>query len=401
MRFWSACVAMLAAMAVIVGFGVIPAHAAETTTDKPTVQTPEDKALVYFVRPKRAPTTFLYIDDEFVGVLENNSFTYALVEEGQHALWTFSTVEFKTRWLKALVTSLVPSQWEGSEFEVVRGRTYYFGFANPANTPNTHVQLDEKEGAEWIDKVKFYTTATDKEAQASAIHLAERGTWIVEQFEASYIKVADYPTPQAPADVTGLIRVDANTEVSLELVQNLWSERDSSGDEVWLRVTKDVASAEGVWLREGTLVLGLLRHAQGGQSSPRGGVLEVAIPAVVAVDSTVVPTQGAIKESGGESRKGSWAEGNFKRALASFALDPKTVEWFAGFSSGPGSGTDPGPVGGESAYLPIGSAATIYTRDPVWIVPGSRATESDEEGSSPPTLRLRVATKTIRFPQPA
>ena len=107
MRFWSACVAMLAAMAVIGGFGVIPAHAAETTTDKPTVQTPEDKALVYFVRPKRAPTTFLYIDDEFVGVLENNSFTYALVEEGQHVLWTFLTVNAKIRWFKALATSLI------------------------------------------------------------------------------------------------------------------------------------------------------------------------------------------------------------------------------------------------------------------------------------------------------
>lgn len=53
MRLRSARVALLTVMAVIGGFGLIPARAAETTTDKPTVQIPEDKALVYFVRPKR------------------------------------------------------------------------------------------------------------------------------------------------------------------------------------------------------------------------------------------------------------------------------------------------------------------------------------------------------------
>ena len=78
MRLRSACIAMLAVMAVIGGLGLVPARAAQTTTDKPTVQTPEDKALVYFVRPKRPGsrlTIFLYIDDEFVGVLDDNSFT--------------------------------------------------------------------------------------------------------------------------------------------------------------------------------------------------------------------------------------------------------------------------------------------------------------------------------------
>lgn len=63
---------VLAVMAGIEGIGLTPAHAAETTTDKPTIQAPEDKALVYFVRPKgprKSLTAFLYIDDEFVGVL--------------------------------------------------------------------------------------------------------------------------------------------------------------------------------------------------------------------------------------------------------------------------------------------------------------------------------------------
>ncbi len=53
MRLRSTCVAMLAVMTVIGGLGAMPMRAAETTTDKPTVQIPMDKALVYFVRPKR------------------------------------------------------------------------------------------------------------------------------------------------------------------------------------------------------------------------------------------------------------------------------------------------------------------------------------------------------------
>ncbi len=164
MRLRSTCVTTLAVLAAISRLGAIPAHSAETTTDKPAILAPEDKALVYFVRPKRAGkslSTFLYIDDEFVGVLEDNSFTYALVDEGRHELWTFPTLELP-KLFKMMPDSLQPqwNPWEGSGFEAARGRTYYFWFDDPRRTQNTHVRLDEEEGAKWIDKVKFYSTPT-------------------------------------------------------------------------------------------------------------------------------------------------------------------------------------------------------------------------------------------------
>jgi len=392
MRLSVACVATLAVTVVLGELGVIPAHAAKTTTSKPAVRVPEDKALVYFVRPKRPGSrlmTFLYIDDEFVGVLEDNSFTYVLVEEGRHVLWTFLTVDVP-KWfrkvsdvgIKAVAGGpLLERPWEGSQFEVLGGRTYYFGFADPYSTRNTHLKLDGREGADRVDRVKFYATASGKETEASALHLAERGAEAVEQFEATYIAIPDYPTPPKPLDVTDLIQVDAKTEISLELVQNLWSERHSSGDGVWLRVTEDVASAEGVWLREGTLVRGLVVHAEGRRSSVRGGVLDVAIPAVVAVDGTVVPTQGAMLESGGGFSSGS--------RVAAFLLSA----WYLVVT-----GEDIHSGRGRAAFLPLGAKTAVYTRDPVWIAPTTRAIDAVEGEAGSSGVRLRLGPRAIRMP---
>ena len=395
MRFRATFAAMLAVMTVIGGLGSVPMRAAQTTTDKPTVQVPEDKALVYFVRPKRPGsrlTTFLYIDDEFVGVLEDNSFTYAFVEEGRHVLWTFLTLDVKARLIKAMSKIMVGEPWEGSGFNAVRGRTYYFWFDDPKKMQDEHVRLDEKEGAEWIDKVKFYSTPTSKEAQTSAQHLTNRSTEAVERFELAYAEIPEYSTPEVPVDRTGFIRIDANTEISLELVQNVVGtitsgdgrmiHLDSIGDDVWFRVTGDSASAGGVWLREGTLVRGILYHEKDRRSSVVGDVLDVVVPAVVAVDGTVVPTQGEIYQQGGRQPKADRVVRNL--------LWTQQVLW---------GHRGPGPYPGKRADLLLGSMATIYTRDPVWIAPVRTTIESDELKSRSPALRLRVPKSApFRFP---
>ncbi len=406
MRVRPACVAMLAVMTAIGGLGVIPARAVETTTEKPSVQIPEDKALVYFVRPTRLLSrliTFLYIDDEFVGVVEDNSFTYAFVEEGRHELWTFVTFDSKLPLFGAMSKLTLGPPWEGSRFRAVRGRTYYFWFDDPGHRMDVqHVQLDEDAGAGWIDEVKFYATPTDKDVKASAQHLAKRSAAAVERFQLDYAEIPEHATPEVPADRTGLSRIDANTEVELVLIQTLWSERDATGDEVWFRVARDSAAAGGIWLREGTLVRGILHHVRDSDSSVGGGVLDVVIPALVAVDGTVVPTQAeilvggkaAIHAPGDEDLKVGSVVWNLWKATDLRAdergeihvdFDPDS---FAESLDHRGEGT--------AAFLPLGSTISIYTRDPVWIAPVGGATDSEEEELSAPTLRLRVAPKTIR-----
>ena len=379
------CVAMLALTASIGGVGMPTAHAVETTTDKPVVEAPEDKALVYFFSPKRPGSrlvTYLYIDDEFVGTLRHNSFTYALVEEGRHVLWTFSTLSMKSRLFKAMSNVLGPTPWEGSEFRVVGGRTYYFGIVEPEGDRSAHAPFGEERGAERIGKIKFYATATEEESEVSAVHLAGRSSEIVEQFRDSYVEVPDHPTPEAPLDVTGLMRIDAGTEVTLELAQNLSSERDTSGNEVWFRVVEDAVAAEGVWLRGGTMVRGLLHHAHKGSSNVGGGVLDVAVPALVAVDGTVVPTRADIYEKGEQLSKES-------RGFWSVVRAWDIVE---------GGDDNIGPIGGGSAFLLLGSTAAVHTRDTVWIAPTSEEDGSGEAAPSPAKVRLRLRAHEIEFP---
>jgi hypothetical protein len=388
-RLRSPCVATLAAIAAISRIGAMPAHSAEVTTDKPAVVAPEDKALVYFVRSKRpgkSLSTFLYIDDEFVGVLEDNSFTYAFVEEGRRELWTFPTLELP-KLLKAMPNPFLPGwdPWEGSGFEATRGRTYYFWFDDPRDTQDTHVRLDEEEGAKWIDKVKFYSSPTREESRISAQHLSTRGAKTIEWLEQAHAETHEYSTPEMPADRAGFIRVDANSEVHLELVQNVmtrYGSTDATGDDVWFRVTRDSVSAGVVWLREGTLVRGILSHVKDRRSSTQGGTLDVAIPAVVAVDGTVVPTQGEIRDQGGKASGPGVARILLTAVHVGFAL-------LGGDTGGPGRRA------GKDAYLLLGSTTTIYTRAPVWISPASATAASEEQTLQPPALRLRAPTSTL------
>ena len=385
MRCRVACAAILAVTAGSVVVGVPSARAVETTTDKPVVEAPGDKALVYFFSPKRPGSrliTYLYIDDEFAGVLRHNSFTHALVDEGRHVLWTFSALGVESRLFKAMSKFIGATPWEGSEFTAVGGRTYYFGIVEPEGNRSAHAPFDETRGAERIGRIKFYARATDEDREASAVHLAGRSSELVERFRASYVEVPDYPTPEAPLDVTGLMRVEAGTEVALELAQNLSSERDSSGDEVWFRVTEDAVAAEGVWLREGTLVPGLLRHAHKGASNVGGGVLDVAVPALVAVDGTVVPARAEVYEQGEQLSKGS-------RGFWSVVRAWDIVE---------GGDDNLGPIGGGSAFLLLGSTATVHTRDTVWIAPASGEDGSGEVAPSPAKVRLRLRAHEIEFP---
>jgi hypothetical protein len=113
----------------------------------------DDRTLVYFIRPMKfvggARTMFIYADETFLGVLENNSYTFAYVEPGTRLLWL--------NW--ARVTK---------EIEDEPGSTRYIWIYDHFN------ELTEDEGRRRVQEAGLYVIPNDKESQTAKRHIAER-----------------------------------------------------------------------------------------------------------------------------------------------------------------------------------------------------------------------------------
>ncbi len=147
---WHALVAALA-LASVIGATVVPA--AVTSREKVLAEPRDDKTLIYFIRPMKfvggGRTMFIYADETFLGVLENNSYTFAYVEPGKRLLWL--------NW--ARVTK---------EIEAEPGSTRYFWIYDHFN------ELTGEEGRRRVQEAGLYVTPNPKESQTAQRHIAER-----------------------------------------------------------------------------------------------------------------------------------------------------------------------------------------------------------------------------------
>lgn len=129
------------------------AHAAIKTTEKAYAEPSDDQALVYFIRTKRftgsGRTLFLYAGDKFLGVLENDSYTFAHVDPGEQFLWL--------NWARV-----------NRSFEFEKGKTYYFVVWDSI------LDVEEDTGRRRVEEAKFYCQPSDKEIKASEKHIKDR-----------------------------------------------------------------------------------------------------------------------------------------------------------------------------------------------------------------------------------
>ena len=142
-------------MAMLAAFLLPPpaAQAANKTWDKTFGEPQEDQALVYLIRQKRfqasARTMFLYSDRQFLGTLENNSYTFVHLEPGKHLLWL--------NWAKYNL-----------EIELQAGKTYYLDMWMRIES------LGEEWGKSLLGQVKFYCTPEEKEMVTAQEHVEKR-----------------------------------------------------------------------------------------------------------------------------------------------------------------------------------------------------------------------------------
>jgi hypothetical protein len=130
-----------------------PVAAATRSAEKTMGEPRPDQALVYLIREKRfqggGRTMFVYAGQQFLGSLDNDSYTFAYLEPGEHLLWL--------NWAKI-----------NKPVTVEAGKTYYF------NLWATIDELDAATAEAFLRAVGAYVTPTAKETGTSAEHIAER-----------------------------------------------------------------------------------------------------------------------------------------------------------------------------------------------------------------------------------
>jgi hypothetical protein len=131
----------------------LPALAATKSKTKQYGEARPDQALVYIIREKRfvgsGRTMFVYADDQFLGAVDNDSYTYAYVTPGKHLLWL--------NW-----TSI------NAEAEFEAGKTYYYAMWSTIDP------LDEASGRAYVEGIGSYATATPDEIAKGDEHIEKR-----------------------------------------------------------------------------------------------------------------------------------------------------------------------------------------------------------------------------------
>ena len=137
-----------------VALGVSQASlAANRSKEKQFAEATPDQALVYLIRESRfvggGRTMFVYSDQEFLGTLDNDSYTFVQLPPGKHLFWL--------NWAKI-----------NTEVELEAGKTYYYAIWTKFDA------LDEVSGKAFLEGIKHYATATPKEIDKAAEHIRER-----------------------------------------------------------------------------------------------------------------------------------------------------------------------------------------------------------------------------------
>ncbi|MEM7588270.1 MAG: DUF2846 domain-containing protein, partial [Acidobacteriota bacterium] len=131
-----------------------PAEAAKRSPSKVMGELRDDQALVYYVREADsrggARSMFVYLDQELLGVIDNNSYSFSYVDPGEYILWTNWTSINKYLVLEA-------------------GQVYYF------NTTFDGInELDATLGEALLERSRAHVTPTDKERRTAERHITER-----------------------------------------------------------------------------------------------------------------------------------------------------------------------------------------------------------------------------------
>lgn len=129
-----------------VAFAVTGARSAVKNAEKVFGDAVENRALAYFIREHDMQamlrTMFVYADDTFLTVVDDDGYGFAYVEPGRKLLWL--------NWSRV-----------NRKFDFEAGSTYYFVVSDH------FLEVDEQEGRDRIAAVRHYCTTSEKETETA------------------------------------------------------------------------------------------------------------------------------------------------------------------------------------------------------------------------------------------
>ncbi|OLD64914.1 MAG: hypothetical protein AUI47_03795 [Acidobacteria bacterium 13_1_40CM_2_68_5] len=221
--------------------------------------------------------------------------------------------------------------------------------------------VDETRGKALIEEVADFMTPTDNDRSVAADQIQNRYERARKK-EARKEKadVATIAAPGSPPENTeGMLKVPANTPITLEILENVCSGLTNTGETVWFRVAADAAVDGSVVLKKDTLVKGTVREAEAAMGGGKEGVLDIVVPALTTRDGSALPTIGQIASAGMERGDASLASGMGFGLIGALA------------------------VKGREAYHLAGEKFTVRTRQEAWVHADGPAGETDQTPQAP------------------
>ena len=334
------------------------AEAAVKTREKVYGEIVPDKALIYVVRPGsffgKIRTSFVYVDDQFLGVVDNSSYTFGCLEPGRHLLWLSATRVRK-------------------EIDVAAGQEYFLLLLMAP--PGGFHWVPKETGMAWIEKIKFHATPTEKELRTVEDHLENKYAK-AERREAKQEKAPIYEVVarSEPDNTEGMLKVPGSTRVRLELMENVTSFVNRAGDVVWFRIAEDLSIEDTVWAVAGTPVKGLVRkRAKARRAGRGGGNVDVVVPAIPATDGSDLPLLGRVDTSGRPSR----SAGALALAGGALVSAPVVLASLA--------------IRAKEGFMLSGGQYDFFSREDHWVsVTQSGSAEVGSESTAPDAIELRA-----------
>lgn len=309
-----------------------------------------DSALVYLYRKGAfaagGRALKIFCDERLVAVLKNNTYSFTYLKPGTHFFWcNFSNF--------------------GKEHcDLAPGRTYYLSY----HVTDGMALLSESDGAAAIEKASRYIELTEKEEAKVVETIAKK--WPKEK-EKSTSKIAESEeiVYTLPTETEGIKKVPAGTPISTELMENVCSGLNKSGDPVWLRVRSDVQVGGGLFVRAGTPVKAFIRDTEERRGFGRGGKMDFTVVSVVAEDGTVCPLVGQLVATGKKASQAGTAAATVAGGLVAGAIVASLTK-------------------GAESFHAIGTTFDVYTRQDVWFAP-----KRDIDEETPARLNPAVVLK--------
>lgn len=254
------------------------ASAATESPVKQYGQASPGKALVYLLRPARLMaslrTMFVYSDQNFLGTIDNNSYTYAYVEPGNHLIWANWTHIQKN-------------------IEFVAGQTYYLNVWMPLAV------VPANQGAQMLaNELSHYASATEKEIKVAQRHINKRyGRAVKIMQKDDYAPIQTSPAQAVmSAPQPGSVALPVNTPIQIKLMENVTSGYSQVGDEVSVQVLQNVMKDGKILVAAGTRAKAIVNHKSKGKKEI-GGDLDLVVSGIPAVDGRMVPVAGLLSQT--------------------------------------------------------------------------------------------------------